>query len=675
MKQLCLFIKIILLKIILNHPNNYINIPKVQSLPYFYKKLNQKREKIKIFKKPRIRYLHEYNETSNISFYNESVIPSPPSDAAEMNIPLHFYGIDNFRANVATSNIQVFSWYTYFKYYSRRKPITLTYTIYIITFNETTLEEKTIVKDASCLLMDDKIYFLQYECVVELDNEGTITDIKKISMAPVFTFDGEIQEIEQILFYEEGCSEMDNIMEQKEDQYTILFNNASNILFFESESLVINSTEKSFYLNNLKLFKDNILADDIIGKYTFNIFNQHQNKRENVSCLLKNDEDGQKYNLECNVTMGFVANINNAIGYGSDINNKNNVIIIETMNDFFEIGNNTDEQEANSNSNNYTNKINLFLYGIGGFKNLNKTGEISWFTYFRYYSVTKKPKIFTTLIYISIKVRRLEEKIIKKKVGCTLRADTNGFFKFECRTKLPNEANLSHIETISIDPVFLFNVDYQEIKINSEPNSGIDNIIKHKEDRFEALVKESTYLYFLNSGILDTETDQSKFYIHKMQLLKNNKNNILRELNGDTKTKNYRFTFFNEHRTKNKSEYVNCELKNNGETYDLECKPSLPFSAHVNHGMGYDIDMGNRTNIAIIEKEEDYVLLEEIVKTKRSYYKNNINRLSGGIIVAIILICAAVLIIVILMIFMMKKNVKGHIPQASLSSSTNVREM
>lgn len=160
-----------------------------------------------------------------------------------------------------------------------------------------------------------------------------------------------------------------------------------------------------------------------------------------------------------------------------------------------------------------------------------------------------------------------------------------------------------------------------------------------------------------------------------MQLLKNNKNNILRELNGDTKTKNYRFTFFNEHRTKNKSEYVNCELKNNGETYDLECKPSLPFSAHVNHGMGYDIDMGNRTNIAIIEKEEDYVLLEEIVKTKRSYYKNNINRLSGGIIVAIILICAAVLIIVILMIFMMKKNVKGHIPQASLSSSTNVREM
>ena len=127
-----------------------------------------------------------------------------------------------------------------------------------MTINISRLEEKTITKNSNCSLLSDLNDFLQYECKSQLDEGITLSNIKKISIEPLFFIDGVKVNVQ-------GKMELINIFELKEDQYKVLTNNNTNILSFYSGTLELNKEEQAFYINKLQYTQNSELNDSKIS--------------------------------------------------------------------------------------------------------------------------------------------------------------------------------------------------------------------------------------------------------------------------------------------------------------------------------------------------------------------------------------------------------------------------
>ena len=596
-------------------------------------------------------------------------------------ISLSIYGFGGLKA----INDSKITWKSYFRYYNGLIPKTISFIAYIL-INIRRLEERMIPKEANCSLNLNLNDYLEYDCIIELDNGITFPEIEKIIIEPFFTFDGRYSKnIEYI---------DDNILEiyKKPDKI---------FLIFDSGIIDLDTKEKTFYINKLKIDENELDDEKITGEYIFSFFNEHisKNKDENVSCTLTNNKDGKTYDLKCNPNVPFITHINNGIGIGSTDDNKNITIALEIENDYlqFENSNLTNVTDGTSSTNgtantngtsgtNETSEINentdssvntttrpiiknitslpLSLYGFGGFKSLeNNTNEIIWNTYFRYYS-GPKPKIINYPIILTINIRRLEEKIIMKISNCSLFSDLNDYLQYNCKSQLDEGITLSNIKKISIQPEYTFDGEYVGYLESIDQENAEPIILFDQEE-----VQSTIFLSF-DSGTINIVKNEDKFYINNLILLfstNNNKNN-LRDLNDDI-TGNYKFLFYNENINKNKSENVSCILSRNkdGETYDLECKPSTPFTAHINNSTGYGDDESNKNNIVNLNVENDYVELDKDANLYYSYSKKSSNGLSKGALAGIIIACVVALIAIIVVFIIVRKNYKSQIaiPQES----------
>ena len=428
--------------------------------------IHTSKEKIPVLKEANIRYLNETQQmVSDLDFETDSPIS------------LSIYGIGGLKP----INDSIITWNTYFRYYNGLIPKTISFIAYIV-INIRRLEERMIPKEANCSLNLDLNDYLVYDCVIELDDGITFPEIEKIIIEPFFTFDGRYSKnIEYI---------DDNILEiyKKPDKI---------FLIFDSGIIDLDTKEKTFYINKLKIDENELDDEKITGEYIFSFFNEHisKNKDENVSCTLTNNKDGKTYDLKCNPNVPFITHINNGIGIGSTDDNKNITIALEIENDYLQLensnltnvtdGTSSTNGTANTNGTSETNEASeinedtdssintttrpiiknitslpLSLYGFGGFKSLeNNTNEIIWNTYFRYY-YGPKPKIISYPIILTINIRRLEEKKIIKYSNCSLFSDLNDYLQYNCKSQLDEGITLSNIKKISILPEYTFDGEY-----------------------------------------------------------------------------------------------------------------------------------------------------------------------------------------------------------------------
>ena len=260
-------------------------------------------KKIKNFKEPNIRHLEETKKS--VKGFNFE------SDITQSFISLSFHGFGGFKTLYSNST---FTWNTYFRYYNGLKPKIVSYFVYIV-INKRKSQEKTITKNINCSLILD----------LELYNNITLSNIKKISMKPLFTFDGRL--ITNLDIYNQTITEIYNNMEQENYKNETLISGDSNILFFGSGTIDLDINEGTFYINKLKIVGDNKLFVDkkITGNYIFLFFNEHisKNKKENVSCTLIKNKDKKTYDLKCKPNMPFITHINDGRGYLTTNDNKN----------------------------------------------------------------------------------------------------------------------------------------------------------------------------------------------------------------------------------------------------------------------------------------------------------------------------------------------------------------
>ena len=308
----------------------------------------------------------------------------------------------------------------------------------------------------------------------------------------------------------------------------------------------------------------------------------------------------------------------------------------------------------------------MSLYGFGGFTSLENTNEIIWNTYFRYYS-GPKPKIVSYPIILTINIRRLEEKNITKNSNCSLLSDLNDYLQYNCKSKLDEGITMSNIKKISLEPEYTFDGEYVGyLEANDQENAEPIILFDPEEEQY-------TKILSFDSGTINIIKNEDKFYINNLIFFSttNNKNN-LRELNDDI-TGNYKFLFYNENINKNKSENVSCIFSRNkdGETYDLECKPSTPFTAHINNSTGYGDDESNKNNIVNLNVENDYVELDKDANLYYSYSKKSSNGLSKGALAGIIIACVVALIAIIVVFIIVRKNYKSQITIPQESQSDN----
>lgn len=383
MKQFILLI--ILLEIAVIYTDNLSKNQRPRSIPNFMKKLKQKIGKIKTSHKAAIRVLQNDNETEISDLYDTSEteetgkedpnIPTVPTtpyvpnsttnytqrDESEVYIPLEPYepepnptthvpvvttdtkplkltGFGNFKPKKTKENNPVLTWYTYFRYYSGKKPKVITYTIFIVIYVRRRLEERSVAKEAQCILVGDKNDFLQYDCNTELqeEEEVVVENIEKITLDPAFTFDGQKATSEELEMNEEAVEEMKNLQEAKEDPYVSLVTNTFHRFYYGN---LDTSKPPKFYVRNMQLIQESentlrrLENDAVTGKYTFRLFDDYTKEAKDYDCSISNNVDGTTYDLECEATVPFNTSINERIGTGAEENNKNSQVLVQLEKD------------------------------------------------------------------------------------------------------------------------------------------------------------------------------------------------------------------------------------------------------------------------------------------------------------------------------------------------------
>ena len=326
----------------------------------------------------------------------------------------------------------------------------------------------------------------------------------------------------------------------------------------------------------------------------------------------------------------------------------------------------------------------LSLYGFGGFKQpIASSPLVTWNTYFRYYS-GPKPKVITYIIYITIYIRRLEEKRVPKEVNCTLKGDLNDYLQYDCNTTLDEGVKLDDVEKISVDPTFTFDGVKQEkdaIEIKEEAETAMENLSEQKEDKYEVLVDSTKTFIEMSSTNNKIESDYSakKFNINGLNFyIVSSSNAKLRQLQQDMSGK-YTFSFYNQYESKKRDENVACSINKNedGTTYNLECNPDVPFIANINDGIGNGDDEDIKSNTIQLALADDYVNLSPNTTTtsNHNYYRKNSSGLSGGAIAGIVIVCIVALVAVSLLVLMLRKKGQTTIPQDSTQSIFNMNSV
>lgn len=306
--------------------------------------------KIKGLKRGDVRHLNETESDSSLYDTSEpetEAIETTPTttrpSTSKTNKTLSLHGFGGFKQ--PEENSSTITWNCYFRYYSGKKPKTITYTIYVIVIFRRRLEEKTVQKEVQCSLIGELNDYLQYDCNANLDNEVKLNNIEKISVEPTsmaFVYeDGEVVKNNEldipITFNDEATQQMENLIEQKEDPYEELISNP--IITFYLGTLDV-STPPKFYVRGLQLFNPEteskireLIDEEATGKYIFTFFDLFTNESKNVSCIVSSSNGEQSYDLECSPTLPFGAHINNGIGHGAEEKNKKYIAQIEIESD------------------------------------------------------------------------------------------------------------------------------------------------------------------------------------------------------------------------------------------------------------------------------------------------------------------------------------------------------
>ena len=325
----------------------------------------------------------------------------------------------------------------------------------------------------------------------------------------------------------------------------------------------------------------------------------------------------------------------------------------------------------------------LTLLGFDDFKPIASSPVVTWNTYFRYYS-GPKPQVITYIIYITIYIRRLEEKRVPKEVNCTLKGDLNDFLQYDCNTKLDENVKLDDIEKITVEPTFTFDGVKQErdsIEIKEEAEAAMENLSEQKGDKYKILVDPSKTFIQMSSTNNKIESDYSakKFNINGLNFyIVSGSNAKLRQLQQDMSGK-YTFSFYNQYESKKRDENVACSINKNedGTTYNLECNPDVPFIANINDGIGNGDDEDIKSNTIQLALADDYVNLSPNTTTtsNHNYYRKNSSGLSGGAIAGIVIVCIVALVAVSLLILMLRKKGQTTMPQDSTQSAFNMNSV
>ena len=326
----------------------------------------------------------------------------------------------------------------------------------------------------------------------------------------------------------------------------------------------------------------------------------------------------------------------------------------------------------------------LTLLGFDDFKPIASSPVVTWNTYFRYYS-GPKPQVITYIIYITIYIRRLEEKRVPKEVNCTLKGDLNDFLQYDCNTKLDENVKLDDIEKITVEPTFTFDGVKQErdsIEIKEEAEAAMENLSEQKGDKYKILVDPSKTFIQMSSTNNKIESDYSakKFNINGLNIsyIVSSSNTKLRQLQQDM-SGNYIFSFYNQYESKKRDEDVSCSIKKNedGTTYNLECNPDVPFISNINDRFGIGVDEDIKSNTILLALVDDYVNLSPNSTTSynHNYYRKNSSGLSGGAIAGIVIVCIVALVAVSLLVLMLRKKGQTTIPQDSAQSAFNMNSV
>ena len=180
---------------------------------------------------------------------------------------------------------------------------------------------------------------IRYNCSLFLDEEDKNLGIQKIEGEyNSFLFENYS---DTVILSPISNKTINNIQNEINDPYIKFIGEYKNLYYLENGKLTLDEINKKFYLVGAKLTCQNKLLnnftkqkkENIEGNYIFPFKDYLTSNNEiNIPCNIKINSD-YTYNLKCISDNPIITNINQAIGYGTDDDNKNEFILFHVTND------------------------------------------------------------------------------------------------------------------------------------------------------------------------------------------------------------------------------------------------------------------------------------------------------------------------------------------------------
>ena len=180
---------------------------------------------------------------------------------------------------------------------------------------------------------------IRYNCSLFLDEEDKNLGIQKIEGEyNSFLFENYS---DTVILSPISNKTINNIQNEINDPYIKFIGEYKNLYYLENGKLTLDEINKKFYLVGAKLTCQNKLLnnftkqkeENIEGNYIFPFKDYLTSNNEiNIPCNIKINFD-YTYNLKCISDNPIITNLNQAIGYGIDDDNKNEFILFNVTND------------------------------------------------------------------------------------------------------------------------------------------------------------------------------------------------------------------------------------------------------------------------------------------------------------------------------------------------------
>lgn len=208
-----------------------------------------------------------------------------------------------------------------------------------IFFKNLTDRQENITKSVICFIDNYiKYQFLKYNCSLTLNENEKNNKIEQIQANyDSFLFNNKSYKINLSPI---SNRTINNIQNEENIVYKKFIEDEDYLYSLDNGSLFIDENNKIFYIFDLKLNPQNVnnynktKTINIEGNYIFPFKDELIDFNEaKVLCKIIFNNSNDTYNIQCYLNDSILTNINQAIGYGIDKNNKNKFIILNINED------------------------------------------------------------------------------------------------------------------------------------------------------------------------------------------------------------------------------------------------------------------------------------------------------------------------------------------------------